>query len=184
MQVPLQITVRDMPHSEALETVIREKVEKLDAFCRKLVSCRVVVDRPHRHNQQGNLFNVRIDMSVPGNEIVVNRDHHEDPYAAVREAFELAKRQLEVYVRKIRRETKLHAPEQIGMVSKIHPEEGYGFIESGDGTRHYFHRDNVASPSFDQLQPGDEVKFIDEPGSEGPQAKRVSVGRHHNPNLH
>ena len=31
MQVPLQITVRDMPHSEALETYIREKVQKLDA---------------------------------------------------------------------------------------------------------------------------------------------------------
>lgn len=184
MQVPLQITIRDMPHSDALETVIREKVVKLEGFCRQLVSCRVVVDMPHRHNQRGNQFNVRIDMGVHGNEIVVNRDHHEDPYAAVREAFELAKRQLEGYVRKLRRETKVHAQEQVGLVSKIHPEEGYGFIESPDGTLHYFHRDNVTSTTFDQLKAGDEVKFIDELSSEGPQAKRVSVGRHHNPRLH
>ena len=173
MQVPLQITIRDMPHSDALETVIREKVAKLEGFCRQLVSCRVVVDMPHRHNQRGNQFNVRIYMG-----------DHEDPYAAVREAFELAKRQLEGYVRKLRRETKVHAQEQVGLVSKIHPEEGYGFIESPDGTLHYFHRDNVTSTTFDQLKAGDEVKFIDELSSEGPQAKRVSVGRHHNPRLH
>lgn len=184
MQVPLQITVRDMPHSDALETIIREKTEKLNAFCRQLVSCRVVVDMPHRRNQQGNQFNVRIDLSVPGNAIVVTRDHHEDPYAAVRDAFEAAKRKLEEYARKLRRETKQHAQEHVGLVSKIHPEEGYGFIEGPDGTQHYFHRDNVISPAFEQLAKGDEVKFIDGLGNEGPQAKRVSVGRHHNPRLH
>lgn len=184
MQVPLQITVREMPHSEALEAVIREKVEKLDAFSRQLVSCRVVVDIPHRHNQQGNQFNVRIDMSVPGNEIVVNRDHHEDPYAAVRDAFEAARRQLEDYTRKLRRETKTHAPEHIGRVARIDREQGYGFISGPDGTEHYFHRYNVASPRFEHLQTGDEVKFIDALGDEGPQAKRVSAGRRHQPDEH
>jgi ribosomal subunit interface protein len=181
MQIPLQITVRDMPHSDALETYIREKVQKLDAFFDRLVSCRVVIDVPHRHRQQGNQFNVRIDMGVPGNEIVVTRDHHEDPYVALRDAFDAAKRQLEDYVRRLRRETKAHAAEHVGRVSRISQEEGFGFISGPDGNERYFHRDNVASPSFDRLKEGDEVKFVDDIGNEGPQAKRVTVGRHHVP---
>lgn len=181
MQSPLQITVRDMPHSEALETYIREKVQKMDAFFDRLVSCRVVVEVPHRHQQQGNQFNVRIDMGVPGNAIVVNRDYHEDPYVALRDAFDAAKRQLEVYVRRLRRQTKTHAPEHVGRVARISQEEGFGFIAGPDGNERYFHSDNVISPSFDKLKEGDEVKFVDDAGNEGPQAKRVSVGRHHLP---
>lgn len=181
MQIPLQITLRDMPHSNALETYIRDKVQKLDAFFGRLVSCRVVVEVPHRHSQQGNQFNVRIDMGVPGNQLVVTRDHHEDPYVALRDAFDAAKRQLESYVRRLRRETKAHAPEHVGHVTRISREEGFGFIEGPDGNERYFHRDNIASPSFDKLKEGDEVKFVDDIGNEGPQAKRISVGRHHVP---
>ncbi|MGJ0535126.1 MAG: HPF/RaiA family ribosome-associated protein, partial [Methylocystis sp.] len=176
MQIPLQITVRDMPHSHALETYIREKVQKLDAFFGRLVSCRVVVEVPHRHRQQGNQFNVRIDMGVPGNELVVTRDHHEDPYVALRDAFDAAKRQLENYVRRMRRETKAHSPEHVGHVTRISQKEGFGFIAGPDGNERYFHSDSVASPSFDKLKAGDEVKFVDDIGNEGPQAKRVSVG--------
>lgn len=181
MQTQLQITVRDMPHSEALETYIREKVKKMDGFFDSLVSCRVVVEVPHRHRQQGNQFNVRIDMGVPGNEIVVNRDAHEDPYVALRDAFDAAKRQLEDYVRRLRRETKTHAPEHVGRVTRISQKEGFGFIAGADGTERYFHRDNVANYSFDRLKEGDEVKFVDDVGNEGPQAKRISIGRHHLP---
>ena len=34
MEVTLQITTRDIPHSEALETHIREKAESLKSFIR------------------------------------------------------------------------------------------------------------------------------------------------------
>jgi len=181
MQVPLQITVRDMPTSEALENHIRDKVQKLDAWFGRLVSCRVVVEVPHKHHQQGKQFNVRLDLGVPGNELVVNRDHHEDPYVALRDAFLAARRQLEDYSRRLRRETKKHAIEQVGLVVRISHQEGFGFIAGPDGEERYFHRDNVASPTFVKLQPGDEVKFMDDFGNDGQQAKRVSVGRHHIP---
>lgn len=182
MQVPLQIAVRDMPHSEALDFHIREKAQKLEQFFPTIISCRVVVERAHKHQKQGNEFNVRIDLNVPGKkEIIVNRDHHEDPYVALRDAFNAAKRQLEDHSRRIQRETKSHSPEYVGRVQRISPEEGYGFIAGPDGTERYFHRDNVISPPFEHLKEGDEVKFIEEIGDEGPQAKRVSVGRHHVP---
>jgi ribosomal subunit interface protein len=110
MQIPMQITIRDMENSEALETHIRQKAQKLDEFFNRIMSCRVVVEMPHKHQHQGKQFNVRIDIGVPGNEIVVNRDHSEDVYIALRDAFDAAKRQLEDYARKVRGDVKTHEP--------------------------------------------------------------------------
>ncbi|HEU0283169.1 MAG TPA: ribosome-associated translation inhibitor RaiA [Gallionella sp.] len=110
MQTPLQITIRDVDHSEALEARIRGKVKKLEEFSKHITSCRVVVEVPHKHHHQGKQFNVRIDIGVPGSEIAVNRDHAEDVYVALRDAFDAAKRQLEDYARKLRGDIKTHEP--------------------------------------------------------------------------
>jgi len=112
MQIPLQITIRDVEHSEALETHIRDKVKKLEEFFQHIMSCRVVVEMPHKHHHQGKQFNVRIDIGVPGSEIVVNNDHSEDVYVALRDAFDAAKRRLEDYARKIRGNVKAHVPKR------------------------------------------------------------------------
>jgi cold shock CspA family protein len=118
---------------------------------------------------------------VPGSEIVVNRDQHEDVYVALRDAFDAARRQLEDYGRRLRRETKTHPQEYTGLVARLFPEEGYGFIRRADGNELYFSFDNLVNTTFDQVKTGDEVKFIEEMAAEGPQAKRVSVGQHHIP---
>ncbi len=112
MQIPLQITIRDVENSEALETHIRDKAKKLDEFFNHIMSCRVVVEMPHKHSHQGKQFNVRIDIGVAGGEIVVNRDHAEDVYVALRDAFDAAKRQVEDYARKLRGDVKKHAPKR------------------------------------------------------------------------
>jgi len=112
MQIPLQITIRDVEHSEALEAHIRDKVKKLEEFFEHIMSCRVVVEMPHKHHHQGKQFNVRIDIGVPGSEIVVNHDHNEDIYVALRDAFDAAKRRLEDYARKIRGNVKAHMPKR------------------------------------------------------------------------
>jgi len=102
---------------------------------------------------------------------VVNRDNHED----------VAKRQLDDYSRRLRRETKTHEAEYIGEVVRLFPEEGYGFIRRADGDELYFNSDNLVNTTFAQLNEGVAVKFIEDMAAEGPQAKRVSVGRHHLP---
>lgn len=181
MKTPLQITYRGIEHSDALETHIREKAEKLETFFQPIMSCRVVVEIPHQHKHQGKTFNVRVDVGVPGSEIVVNRDNHEDVYVALRDAFDATKRQLDDYSRRLRRETKAHPQEYTGLVARLNPDEAYGFIRRADGSELYFSSDNLVNASFDQLKEGDEVKFIEEMAAEGPQAKRVSVGRHHIP---
>lgn len=113
MQIPLEITFRGFPHSDAVEARIREKAAKLEQFYDNIISCRVAVELEHQHQHQGNLFHVRIDLSVPGKHIVVSREHHdkqshEDMYVALRDAFDVAKRQLEEHVRIQRGEVKRH----------------------------------------------------------------------------
>lgn len=101
MKTPLQITFRDMPPSDALDTHIREKADKLEQLFADIVSCRVVIEQPARHHQQGRPFNVRIDLGVPGKEIVVDKQANEDAYVALRDAFDAARRQLEDYARQL-----------------------------------------------------------------------------------
>ena len=177
MKLQLQITTRDIPHSEALESHIRQKAEKLETFYPQIMGCRIVVEVPHKHKHQGNLFNVRLDITVPGKELVVTREPNEDVYIALRDAFDAAKRQLEDYGRRQRGEVKAHAPVLFGKVVRLMSEEGYGFVETPDGQELYFHRGNLANNNFEQLEEGSEVQFLEDIGSEGFQAKCVSTGR-------
>ena len=97
MQRPVQITFRDIAHSEAIESHVREKVAKLEEFYPQITGCHVTLEMPHKHKHQGKQCSVRIDVRVPGGELVVNHDKHEDMYVALRDAFDAAKRQLEAY---------------------------------------------------------------------------------------
>jgi ribosomal subunit interface protein len=107
MQVPVQIHFHGVDPSPALEQRIREQVAKLEQFYDRITRCEVSVELPHQHQRHGKTWHIRIDVSVPGQEIVVSRDpgraeDHEDPYVAVRDAFLAARRQLEDYVHKMR----------------------------------------------------------------------------------
>jgi len=99
MQVPVQITYRNMDSSAALDEAVRERAAKLEQFYPRIMSCRVVVEQPARHQQRSKEFVVHVDLKMPGGEINVNRDRHEDVYVALRDAFDAARRQLEDYAR-------------------------------------------------------------------------------------
>lgn len=178
MQRPLQIVLRDIPPSDALETHIKEKAEKLELFYSHIIGCTVTVQIAGKHKQQGKLFNVRLDITVPGGELVVNRDMHEDVYVALRDAFDGAKRRLEDYGQRQRGDTKIHEVPLHGHVARMFP-DGFGFIETPDGREFYFSRDNVVDDGFDKLEVNSEVQFLEEAAGEGMQAKRVSLGKHH-----
>ena len=102
MQEELQITWRNMEPSDGLAATIREQMGRLERFFDRITACRVIVEQLHRNKHKGNLFNVRIDLYVPGSEIVVTREcgkdqSHEDAYVVVRDAFKAARRRLEDY---------------------------------------------------------------------------------------
>lgn len=179
--LPVQITIRDISNSQALETLIRHRVEKLNHFYNRISSCRVVVELPQKHKHQGKLFNVRIDITVPGREFVVTRKNNQDVYIAIRDAFDAIERRLEEHSRKRHGRVKTHENVMHGHVARILSEEGYGFIRGVDGNEYYFSITNVSYPHFNQLAIGDAVEYIAQPLNDGLQAHRV-IKEHNNHN--
>jgi len=187
MQLPLQITFRHMDPSPAVEAAIREHAERLNRFSDRIMGCRVVVEAPHQHQRKGKLYSIRIDLTVPGEEIPVTHtgpeNHaHEDIYVAIRDAFNTAGRLLEDHVRKFRGDVKAHEASVHGKVIRLFPYEGYGFIETSDHDEVYFHKNSVTQPGFDKLEVGAEVRMVlaEDESAHGPQASTVTaLGKHH-----
>ena len=135
MELPVQITYRNLEPSQAVTARIEAEAAKLDTFFERITSCRVVVEAPHRHHKWGELFHVRIELGVPGAELVVSHEptphstlsddegaalkkhieihpEHKDVYVAIRDAFESARRQLQDYVKRMRGDVKSHVRAQ------------------------------------------------------------------------
>lgn len=188
MQIPLKIAFEGgLTSSEALIERIEREAKRLEHFSPRITGCRVVViGRSGRHHQ-GDLYGVRIHLVLPGKgEVVVSRnpsaDHaHEDPYVAIRDAFGAARRRLQDHQRRAAGQVKGHVAPPHGRVSRILPDDGYGFIETPDGREVYFHRNAVLNDAFERLEVGAEVWFAEEDGEKGPQASTVRLvgsGRH------
>ncbi len=177
MRLPLQVTFRNIPPSEAIEAHINEKASKLDRFHDRIMSCRVVVDSTQRRQHQGKLYGVRIDITVPRKELAVTREENEDVYIAIRDAFDAVSRRLEEHARRERGDVKIHQVPLTGRIARIFPDEDYGFIATAEEREIYFHRNCVLNEEFNKLKEGTEVSFLEEQGKEGPQAVRVSVNK-------
>jgi ribosomal subunit interface protein len=178
MESPVQVTFRDISPSPALSAHVEKRIAKLDTFFGRIVKCHVVVEAPHRHSKHGKRFRVRIDLMVPGKELVVSKnpdDAKEDAYAAIDDAFGDAERVLEDFARVHQVDTKTHLRPPHGVVTKLFPDRGYGFIEAEDGHEIYFHQNSVLGVRFEKLSVGARVRFAEEDGDKGPQASTVHV---------
>jgi cold shock CspA family protein len=184
MKLPLQVSFHNTDPLPGVEQTVRDRAARLDRYCDHVMSCRVVVDVPHRHHRTGNLYQVRVDITVPGDEIAVTREAPEHEAAkglsvAIRDAFDAADRLLEDYVRRRRLDVKRHEGLPHARVRTVETGQGFGFLEAADGREVYFHRNSLVNADFDSLSPGTEVVFAEEPGEKGPQATTVRVlGRH------
>ncbi|MEJ2192687.1 MAG: cold shock domain-containing protein [Nitrospirota bacterium] len=184
MPVPVEVVYkREGLKSEAVEAEIAKRAERLDRYYAGMLSCRVVVDEPHRRHGEGNLYHIQVELLVPGRKLVVTREHprrhaHEDIFIALKDSFEAAERQLEEYSRVERHEIKTHEAHPHGTVAKLFPEGGYGFIREFGGREIYFHKNSVLD-GFESLRVGDEVRFEEEEGEKGPQASTVKKDTHH-----
>jgi ribosome-associated translation inhibitor RaiA len=114
MRANTQIFWQNLSPSDAIEVKIRKQIAKLEKLSEHLSDCRVIIEVPHRHQHQGNIYHVQINLTVPGNQLIVNRQpsaqqSHEDLDLAIRDAFESAERQLKEYTRQRRGDIKTHA---------------------------------------------------------------------------
>jgi cold shock CspA family protein len=176
-----QVTVRGAEVSPEIQARCFDEIDKLEHYCDRITSCNVVITASHQRHHQGNLWEIRVDMTVPDQEIVVSRtpDQHrkdEDIEVAVSDAFKRARRQLEDYVRKHRHLVKTHEEHHpLGRVVQLDAYSGHGFLEGPEGRQVYFHKNAVPGDGFDRLEVGTEVHFKEEPGDKGPQASWVEI---------
>ena len=180
MQIPLQITFRNVDVSETLESYIRERAAKLDEICATLISCRVVLEAPHQHKHKGYLYHASINVTLPGEAIVVNREPdlhqaHQDVYVVMRDAFDAVQRQLRHVVDRQKGQVKTHETASQGEISVLFPAEDYGRILGADGADIYFHRNSVMNMDFDKIEEGMAVHYSEEEGDAGLQASWVRV---------
>jgi hypothetical protein len=114
MSFPLQVTFRNMGHFDSFEALVRQQAAKLDSFAEHILSCRAVTEPVGKHHRRGNLYRVRLDLTVPDARISVTRGpggrlEHRDARIALRDAFEAARRRLGEYVRRRQGFVKAHA---------------------------------------------------------------------------
>jgi cold shock CspA family protein/ribosome-associated translation inhibitor RaiA len=188
MAVPLEINLRGVePHDEALRAEIERQAAKLGKLYSHIMNLRVVVEAPPGHKKHGRTHKVSVEVLLPQKKkLVANREHresgaHEEVTFVVREAFEAAKRQLEEHSSRQRpQDGKSHEAPPHGTVSEVYPDRDFGYITSSEGHEVYFHRNSVVEGGFENLSPGDEVRFSEERGEKGPQASTVHpIGKHH-----
>ena len=203
MLLPLQTTYRHFPRSRALDALIQDEADKLQHFFNRITSCLVLIEWAEHPQRRNAPFHVRIELRVPGEELVVNRspDVHatllasdvprssktaevdaakNDAALTVRRAFREAGRQLQDYVGRKADLPRARGPSS-GEVVKIG--ENYGFLRDSDGDEVYFHRNSVLDDGFGRLHVGSTVRFVAEIGDKGLQATRVYSHAHHSASL-
>jgi ribosome-associated translation inhibitor RaiA len=184
---PLHITFRDLAPSPAIAARVTEKALELERFYGRITSCHVLVEAHHRHHRKGRLYHIRVEIVVPGGEVIASRERqmhqaHQDVYVAIRDAFDAAVRRLEDHVRRWRGDVKAHRAAQHGRVVRLFSVEGHGFIESAGTRPIYFHRNAVIDGEFDRLRIGSRVRYVvhEGEGEKGPQASTVHrIANHH-----
>ena len=177
VDTPVQITARGFILAAWWKDAIHKKVHKLGEFYRRILFCRVVVEAPPQHSHKGRLYKVRVDLEVPGGFIAVDREAAESFDEALERSFAAAARKLQDFARRRRGEVKRHQDPSgnEAQVRYVVPEPGYGFLLTGDGREIYFHCDSVLGGLFHRLTPGSRVRFVEEEGEKGPQARSVRL---------
>jgi ribosome-associated translation inhibitor RaiA/cold shock CspA family protein len=177
VDVPPEIAFRNIEPTDALRALIDEGIDSLEKVHPRLTSCRVMVEE----NTRG-FPHVRLDIAVPGSELVVHEEPpvdaaHREVTLAIREAFDVARRQLREHRKRIsldsrRRELPPHG--QIVRLVVDAPGDRYGFLLAGDGRQIYFHENAVRDITWEELAEGMEVRFVEAGGNDGPQASLVA----------
>src|SRR5262250_3134052 len=134
MERPLEIVFHNMPPSSDIERLVREKVAKLQKFYPRIVGCRVAVELPHKAHKTGNVPEVRVEIQVPGQTLVVRHERHArqrdvmtSARASVRTAFDAATEKLRDFKRRQAHEVKPHPAPLRARISSIFAERDYGF---------------------------------------------------------
>ena len=183
MEIQPEVAFREVPRTDELENEIVEGIERLEEVYPQLVTCRVMVEDETPGRESGNEYRVRLEMSIPNKNVVVDQDHTEagefrEVDQMIREAFEVGRKRLRKIKELQRRDVKTQELPPHGRIVRLLTDDTgarYGFLMDRDGREIYFHENALSDDlSWDELEIGDEVRFAAAEGDEGPQASTVA----------
>lgn len=107
MMVPLNVFFRAMERDEQVVWEIDAHVQELEEQCDSIIGCDVVVYGPdaresENHDRTNGLYDARVVLSLPCQEIVVERGRNSDTnvYTAIENAFRTVHEQFEQWLAK------------------------------------------------------------------------------------
>lgn len=120
---PLQITFRNVPPSRTIERLVREKTRKLERSCDRIVRCHITLESQHQGHGKGSLYDVRLDIQIPGKTFAVTsaqREYRESELlsVAIRDAFDAAERQLRSHMAARRSRSRKPRPDGKGQQTR------------------------------------------------------------------
>ncbi len=103
-----QVVFHNIDQTAALTDAVQKRINKLERFCDQIITGRVVLDSPHNNHHKGRVYSVGLEIHTPSKEVRVNQEQHdnhahEDLYVAIRDAFDVAERQLKSVEKKHRK---------------------------------------------------------------------------------
>lgn len=171
----LEIESRNVGMTPRWKTEIEARMVDLQRGHEDLIHGRVTLTKNPHHKKLANVAQALIVVSLPGRHTLTARKENKTFEEAIREAFDAVAIELRKY-REKRAKTEVRVPPippHRGVVCKLFPKEGYGFILKEGGGEVYFHAHALQDLTFDQLEDGTEVVFGLEEGDKGPQATAV-----------
>jgi cold shock CspA family protein len=179
MPILLQVTFRGSDPSDAMESVIRHRVSRLERFSDRITRCDVTVDVPHQHRHRSNHYSLYVDIATASGNIAVKRDPPRDGWAedlpsVVSDTFDSATRQLEEHAQRQpgnMNGDEPHTPP--GRVTQLFPGDGYGFLTTAEGVQVYFNESSLVDAKLASLSVGTEVCFTLAP-EDGDEVSRAA----------
>ncbi len=171
----LHIESRNVAMTPRWKAEIEARMAELQAGHDDVIHARVTLTKNPHHKKARNVAEALVVVTLPGRHTLTARKEEKTFEEAIRAAFF----SLEIELRKYRekrasKEIRVPPIPLRGVICKLFPQEGYGFILQEGGGEIYFHQNAVHGMKFDELEDGMEVAFNLEPGEKGPQATTVN----------
>ena len=171
----LQIESRNVGMTPRWKTEIEKRMEDLEASKNDIIHARVTLNKNTHHKKSKNVAEVVIVITIPGRHTFTARKEDKTFEEAIRAAFFSMDIELSKFREKrATKEIRMPSIPLRGVICKLFPQEGYGFILQEGGGEVYFHRNAVHGIPFEELKDGLEIAFNEEPGEKGPQATTVN----------
>lgn len=203
MDQKTEIVFRNFDASESIRERILDRVERLDELVDDLVGCRVVVDTPHRSEEESHSYRLSLIVSVPGHDTFIHRNAdrgqpRSDVTRAIDKAFDTAARDLQMRSdnrnraerpgratgprrspREGRSDSEREAERARGTISQLFPDDGYGLITPEQGYGHvFFYEEDLLDVDIRELETGAQISYRREDRGAGPVAGGIRLVTH------